>query len=473
MLTVLQSAFRGFCSTSKKPKSMATDLVHYKIREECEVFHITDKQIREIMNRLHNDLLKGLGKDTHEKSIVKCWITYIQDLPNGKERGKFLALDLGGTNFRVLIINLGENHFDMQSKIYAIPNHIMTGTGVALFDHIAECLANFMKEHGVYEERLALGFTFSFPLKQLGLTKGILQRWTKGFSCSGVVGEDVVQGLKDAIARRGDVQIDICAILNDTTGTLMSCAWKNHNCKIGLIVGTGSNACYVEKTKNCELFDGEPGKDELLINTEWGAFGDDGNLDLIRTEFDREVDSNSINPGKQIQEKMISGMYMGELVRLALVKLTRMGLLFGGQGSDLLFQRGSFYTKYVSEIESDKHGDFTSCMEVLEELGLSHASEADMAGVRHVCASVSRRAAHLVSAGIATLLNKMGEPRVTVGIDGSVYRFHPHFHALMCDKIAQLVRPGIQFDLMLSEDGSGRGAALVAAVACRQSQQGA
>ncbi|XP_049872311.1 hexokinase type 2 isoform X1 [Pectinophora gossypiella] len=441
-----------------------------RIREECEVLQMTDKQLREIMKRLHNDLVKGLGKDTHAKSIVKCWITYIQDLPNGKERGKFLALDLGGTNFRVLIINLGENHFDMQSKIYAIPQHIMTGTGMALFDHIAECLANFMKEHGVYEERLALGFTFSFPLKQLGLTKGILQRWTKGFSCSGVVGEDVVQGLKDAIARRGDVQIDICAILNDTTGTLMSCAWKNHNCKIGLIVGTGSNACYVEKTENCDQFDGEAGKPELLINTEWGAFGDDGTLDFVRTEFDREVDSNSINPGKQIQEKMISGMYMGELVRLALVKFTKMGLLFGGRGSDLLFQRGSFYTKYVSEIESDKAGDFTSCMEVLEELGLSHATETDMASVRHVCECVSRRAAHLVSAGIATLLNKMNEPRVTVGIDGSVYRFHPHFHTLMCDKIAQLVNPGIQFDLMLSEDGSGRGAALVAAVACRQSQ---
>ncbi|XP_022115019.2 hexokinase type 2 isoform X4 [Pieris rapae] len=444
------------------------DFICPKIREECEVFHMSDKQIREIMNRLHNDLIKGLGKDTHANSIVKCWITYIQDLPNGKERGKFLALDLGGTNFRVLIINLGENHFDMKSKIYAIPTHIMTGTGVALFDHIAECLANFMKENDVYKERLALGFTFSFPLKQLGLTKGLLQRWTKGFSCSGVVGEDVVQGLKDAIARRGDVQIDICAILNDTTGTLMSCAWKNHNCKIGLIVGTGSNACYVEKTENCEIFDGEPGKSELLINTEWGAFGDDGTLDFVRTEFDREVDTKSINPGKQIQEKMISGMYMGELVRLALVKYTRMGLLFGGRGSDLLFQRGSFYTKYVSEIESDKPGDFTSCMDVLEELGLSHATEADMASVRHVCECVSRRAAHLVSAGIATLLNKMNEPRVTVGIDGSVYRFHPHFHTLMCEKIAQLVRPGIQFDLMLSEDGSGRGAALVAAVACRQ-----
>lgn len=34
-----------------------------------------------------------------------------------------------------------------------------------------------------------------------------------------------------------DIHIKVCAILNDTTGTLMSCAWKNHNCKIGLIVG--------------------------------------------------------------------------------------------------------------------------------------------------------------------------------------------------------------------------------------------
>lgn len=71
-----------------------------------------------------------------------------------------------------------------------------------LFDHIAECLANFMKEHNVGEERLPLGFTFSFPLTQKGLTKGILERWTKGFNCSGCVGEDVVQLLKDALSRR-------------------------------------------------------------------------------------------------------------------------------------------------------------------------------------------------------------------------------------------------------------------------------
>jgi hypothetical protein len=34
-----------------------------------------------------------------------------------------------------------------------------------------------------------------------------------------------------------DVQIDVMAVLNDTTGTLMSCAYKKHNCRVGLIVG--------------------------------------------------------------------------------------------------------------------------------------------------------------------------------------------------------------------------------------------
>ena len=38
----------------------------------------------------------------------------------------------------------------------------------------------------------------------------------------------------------------MAAILNDTTGCLMSCAWKNPKCRIGLIIGTGTNACYLE-----------------------------------------------------------------------------------------------------------------------------------------------------------------------------------------------------------------------------------
>lgn len=53
------------------------------------------------------------------------------------ERGKFLALDLGGTNFRVLLIELGENnYFHMDSEIFKVPTHIQTGKGTEVILNI-------------------------------------------------------------------------------------------------------------------------------------------------------------------------------------------------------------------------------------------------------------------------------------------------------------------------------------------------
>lgn len=62
--------------------------------------------------------------------------------------------------------------------------------------------------------------------------------------------------------------------------------------------GTGTNACYMEEMRHISLVEGDEGR--MCINTEWGAFGDDGALDDLRTEFDRELDLGSLNPGKQL-----------------------------------------------------------------------------------------------------------------------------------------------------------------------------
>lgn len=53
-----------------------------------------------------------------------------------------------------------------------------------------------MHAYHVDVEKLPLGFTFSFPCSQEGLTKARLTTWTKGFKCAGVEGEDVVSLLK-------------------------------------------------------------------------------------------------------------------------------------------------------------------------------------------------------------------------------------------------------------------------------------
>lgn len=50
-------------------------------------------------------------------------------------------------------------------------------------------------------------------------------------------------------------------------------------------------------------------------------------------------------------EKMISGMYLGEIVRNVLIEFTAKGLLFRGKLSERLKTRGIFETKFLSQIE--------------------------------------------------------------------------------------------------------------------------
>lgn len=81
-------------------------------------------------------------------------------------------------------------------------------------------------------------------------------------------------------------QTDLQLRVVDTDG-MLSC----------VLSGTGSNACYMEETKNIEIVDGTEGR--MCVNMEWGAFGDNGCLDDIRTRYDQAVDENSLNEGKQ------------------------------------------------------------------------------------------------------------------------------------------------------------------------------
>lgn len=222
---------------------------HIRVRRLCRNFIMPNNKLREFINRISSCIDEGLGEETHPTATIKCWQTYVQDMPSGNEKGKFLALDLGGSNFRVLNLELGVNkHFQMNQKVYACSKELMNGSGTILFDYIANCLNEFVTSEGLKNTGvLPLGFTFSFPMSQSSLNSGKLVRWTKGFTCEGVVDQDVVQILTKSINNIPDLKVNICAILNDTVGTLMSCAWLNPKTRIGLIIGTGCNCCYLEK----------------------------------------------------------------------------------------------------------------------------------------------------------------------------------------------------------------------------------
>lgn len=87
-------------------------------------------------------------------------------------------------------------------------------------------------------------------------------------------------------------------------------------------MGTGTNACYREKTGNIvklkEIIKADESrydKSHMLINTEWGGF-----IGFPDTEEDIEVKKESLHPEDQPFEKKVSGKYLEVLVRKCLQK---------------------------------------------------------------------------------------------------------------------------------------------------------
>ncbi|KAF8365636.1 hxk-2 [Pristionchus pacificus] len=435
-------------------------------------FKLSNNTLRRMMTHMSDNMDRGLQGGLNESTIAML-PSFVPELPNGTERGKFVAMDLGGTNLRVMIMEM-EPGEPMRSKQFntRMPNSAQHGTAEKLFDYIAKALADFLCEKGLENDGLMVGFTFSYPCDQTGLRSATLLRWTKGVTATGAVGEDVVRLLEEAIERDGRVKVEIVALINDTVGTMVAAAYENGgDCDLGVIIGTGTNAAYMEDTKKL-VFGLSNATDEythksMIVDTEWGGFGDRGEADYIFTQYDKIVDARSDHPGVNSLDKLIAGMCMGEIVRLVLEKLTNAKVLFKGLPSDRLNTIGSFPTKYISEILHDDCGSYANTRQIMDELAIESYTFSDMLLLREVCVVVSRRSANLAAAAIACVLNRVGRPKMVVGMDGSTYKYHPFFHHWVTEKIKELVQPGLECTVIQTGDGSGKGAALITAIVAR------
>ena len=84
--------------------------------------------------------------------------------------------------------------------------------------------------------------------------------------------------------------MEVVALLKDTACTLLAMSFVDDNCQVGLILGTGTNACYMEQLSAVGKYTGDRSKySQVVINCEWGAFGDDGSLDPWRNKYDKRM----------------------------------------------------------------------------------------------------------------------------------------------------------------------------------------
>ncbi|XP_057505494.1 hexokinase-1-like [Actinidia eriantha] len=433
-------------------------------------------KLRQVTDAMAVEMHAGLASEGGSK--LKMIISFVDNLPTGDEKGLFYALDLGGTNFRVLRVQLGgkDNRVAKQEfEEVSIPPHLMIGTSDALFDFIADALKKFVDTEGEDSHlspgrQRELGFTFSFPVKQSSIAAGTLIKWTKGFSIEDAVGQDVVGELTKAMERVG-LDMRVAALVNDTIGTLAGGRYDNPDVIAAVILGTGTNAAYVERAHAIPKWHGLlPKSGDMVINMEWGNFR---SSHLPLTEFDQAMDVESLNPGEQIFEKVISGMYLGEILRRVLCRMAEEAAFFGDTIPPKLKIPFILRTPDMSAMHHDTSSDLrvvgTKLKDILE---ISNTSLKTRKLIVELCDIICIRGARLSAAGILGILKKLGrdtvregeKQRSVIALDGGLYEHYTKFREAMEGTLKELL--GEASDNIViehSNDGSGVGAALLAA----------
>lgn len=455
-----------------------------RVLEELEAGCDTPvRRLRQVVDAMAVEMHAGLASEGGSK--LKMLLTYVDNLPNGSEKGSFYALDLGGTNFRVLRVHLdGQRSLNLKHDVERrpIPQNLMTGTPEDLFDFIASSLKEFVDKADDPDQlarRRELGFTFSFPVKQTSASSGILIKWTKGFSIEDMVGEDVAESLQQAIDRIG-LDMRVTVLINDTVGTLAVGHYQDPDTVAAVIIGTGTNACYLERTDaiiKCQGLLTTSGS--MVINMEWGNFW---SSHLPRTTYDIDLDADSPNPSDQGFEKMISGMYLGDIVRRVILRISQESDVFG-PASTRLSMPFILRTPLMAAMHEDSSQELTEVAQILEDiLEISDIPLKVRKLVVKICDIVTCRAARLAAAGIVGILKKIGRDgssgiaggrsrtdiklrRTVVAIEGGLYTSYTMFREYLHEALVEILGEEIAPHVILkpTEDGSGIGATLLAA----------
>lgn len=171
-------------------------------------FLLTPDQARELKGIFVQEMEHGLSVDAAERknSCLLMENTFMTRLPRGRESGDFLSLDLGSTNFRVILSRLKgtgkPEDDDFRVKYYDVPLDLRVGESAKpLFLFLAECIQDFVNlVPDLKGKKLPLGFSFSYPMVQQSVDSGFLVTWTKSYDLPDAVGADAVTFLREAIA---------------------------------------------------------------------------------------------------------------------------------------------------------------------------------------------------------------------------------------------------------------------------------
>jgi hexokinase len=371
------------------------------------------------------DMERGLRGQSSSLPMIPSYISPVARVPAGKT---VLALDAGGTNLRASLVR-----FDEQGKALAegtvkapMPGTRGRVTAEEFFDEIAGLAFPLLEK----QDRITgIGFTFSYPMDMTKDADGILLAFSKEVDAPAVIGQAVGAGLREALGRRGLRYDGRIVMLNDTVATLLSGLvgipkdGEAARAKdvygaaggpvIGLILGTGFNTAYPEKSIPKIGF--ESAVNPQIVVCETGTFAL-----RYRGPLDREYDGTTKNPGAYTLEKATSGAYLGPLT-LHILKQAVKDQVIRFKKSGELLTMGTLQTRDLNEF---------MCAPLAGEGplgGLFGPDERDaLAAAQYLAGIVTERGGLLAAAVVAATVERIDalpEPfaPVRIAVEGTTY----------------------------------------------------
>lgn len=370
------------------------------------------------------------------------------ELPTGQEQGTFLALEVGGSNLRMALVELNGRDLGMriqQTMCFPIDTDIRQLKEYAFFDWMAERIGELLgveaKPSGYTAGNgpLPMGVAWSFPLDQTSIRSGNVLGMGKGFHCSEyLVGRDLGEIITKA-SQRAKLNVRLDAIVNDSSSALLARAYLDPATRLATILGTGMNAAVhlpiaaLDSSKFRSRASPVGNITHVLTNTELSMFGKGI---FPTTRWDDILNTAHTLPDYQPFEYLVAGKYTGEIVRLIIVEATQTAGLFDGLLSQSFGNTPyAFDTKDLAFIDIDTSPGLADSRALFQQRHpFPHMpSERDIVFIKDVVRRVSTRSIAYFTVGIHALtamlqkLETIDMDHVTIGCDGSIINKYPGY----------------------------------------------
>ncbi|KAL5115764.1 N-acetylglucosamine kinase 1 [Pleosporales sp. CAS-2024a] len=389
--------------------------------------------------------------------------SYNHRLPTGLEKGVYLALDVGGSTFRIALVELNGKHDAAKHmrivtmKSFKIDEKVRQRSGTNFFDWMADKIQQALADpqlHSVTSTKsFPMGLAWSFPVEQTSTRSANLLDMGKGFRATeGVLGQDLSELIMAPCRQRG-LPVHMESIVNDSSATLLSRAYEDPSTRFAVILGTGFNISVHLPVASLAMtkYKGYPQAwlDEathVLVNTECSMFGK--NI-FPTTRWDTQLNDMHVRPDFQPFEHMISGRYLGEIVRLIIEEAVHTAGLFSGEMPEGLSEPYTLDTGTIAAMEMDNSKHYTNASALFQH---NHPLSKpptynDIHFIRQVSQLVSHRAAAFLATGIHALwalriasegLEPASAGYMSIGCNGSVIEKYPSFKELCQSHLDEL-----------------------------------